>query len=487
MISLLHVDSDTTLQASLREYLESCGGISVVSVNSAYEALDLLRTKQFDIIVTDYLPPMTDGRTFLEALHNRRKITTPVIFFAKKADQKAVINALNTGATFYVLKRRDPKKEFMVLKHYIYQAIQQKRLEDALGERENQYRSVVEDQSEFIFRFLPDGTIVFANKAYCAYFKKPHDVILGRNIRDSISPGYQETFFRLLQDLTRENPVRSMDSRMLARDGSTLWQQWSYRAIFHDTPEPSEYQAVGRDITVQKNAESALVQAHRNLGVLNTITRHDILNQLTVVFGYLEIARQSNVDENVDGYLGRAYQAAETIRGQIIFTKEYQEIGSNAAQWQSMDMLVKKAVSGLDLSGIRTEYALDNLGIFADPLIEKVFYNLAENSLRHGKTVSEIHMSWREEKDGLVIVYEDNGVGVPVGVKEKIFRREYFQNTGLGLYLIREILAITGIRIRECGIPGNGARFEMHVPPGNYGFRTDGEPAEPDQVPVKKE
>lgn len=475
MISLLHVDPDTALQKSLKDYFERSGGISVTSVASAREAYSLLRSQRFDIIIAEYQLPVTNGQAFLEALRRSRKNSTPFIFFAKKADNKAVINALNTGATHFVLKGRDPAKEFMVLKHFISQAIQQNRLAEALREQETQYRNVVEDQSEFIFRFLPDGTIVFVNEAYCTYFKKPRDVILGRNIRDSISPDYREIFFSQLEELTRESPVRSMDSRMLAADGSTLWQQWSYRAIFSDLPEPTGYQAVGRDITAQKNAETALVQAHRNLGVMNTITRHDILNQLTAVFGYLEIAKQDSTDNKVSECLDKAYHAAETIRGQITFTKEYQEIGSNAAQWKSVEALVKKAESSLNLAGVTVEYSLENLGVYADPLIEKVFYNLMENSLRHGKTATRIRLSWREEPDGLVIVYEDNGVGVPEGVKEKIFRREYFQNTGLGLYLIREILSITGIRIRECGIEGEGARFEMKVPHGNYGFRTEGD------------
>lgn len=70
-----------------------------------------------------------------------------------------------------------------------------------------------------------------------------------------------------------------------------------------------------------------------------------------------------------------------------------------------------------------------------------------------------------------MVVYEDNGIGVPAGAKEKIFRREYFQNTGLGLYLSREILAITKMEIQETGIPGEGARFEIFVPKGSYGTR----------------
>jgi K+-sensing histidine kinase KdpD len=135
---------------------------------------------------------------------------------------------------------------------------------------------------------------------------------------------------------------------------------------------------------------------------------------------------------------------------------------------------VKRAICGLDLTGIRVEIILADLWIFADPLVEKVFYNLVENTLRHAGEVSVIRISFHEDDTGLIISYEDDGIGIPGGAKEKIFRREYYRNTGLGLYLIREILAITRIQIRECGSSGNGVRFEMSIPPGNYGFRRDG-------------
>ena len=66
------------------------------------------------------------------------------------------------------------------------------------------------------------------------------------------------------------------------------------------------------------------------------------------------------------------------------------------------------------------------------------------------------------------LIVEDNGTGVPENAKEKIFRREYFKNTGFGLFLTREILAITGLSITENGTPGTGARFVIHAPKGMF-------------------
>ena len=78
-----------------------------------------------------------------------------------------------------------------------------------------------------------------------------------------------------------------------------------------------------------------------------------------------------------------------------------------------------------------------------------------------------------EGSGGLTIAWEDDGVGVPDVLKERIFNRGYGSNTGLGLFLIREILAITGITVHECGIEGKGARFELHVPVEGWRAKED--------------
>ncbi len=102
--------------------------------------------------------------------------------------------------------------------------------------------------------------------------------------------------------------------------------------------------------------------------------------------------------------------------------------------------------------------------IFADPLIEKVFSNLIENALRYGETATTITFSLKQDGEAYTLLCEDDGVGIPADEKEKIFTYAHGMNTGLGLFLAREILAITGITIRETGTPGSGARFEILCP-----------------------
>jgi signal transduction histidine kinase len=108
--------------------------------------------------------------------------------------------------------------------------------------------------------------------------------------------------------------------------------------------------------------------------------------------------------------------------------------------------------------------------VFADPLMEKVFYNLMENSLRHGEHATHMDFSDKETESGLILTYADNGVGVTAEDKKKLFQKGFGKHTGLGLFLSKEILSITGITITENGEPGKGARFEMVVPKGAYRF-----------------
>jgi signal transduction histidine kinase len=224
-----------------------------------------------------------------------------------------------------------------------------------------------------------------------------------------------------------------------------------------------------RDITGQKSDRDAIQAANEKLNLLGSVTRHDILNQVMVALGYLAL-----LDEMVPGgselqeYCRKATEATKRIQRQITFTRDYQNLGIRSPEWQLIaDIVHHSADAG---SGIRIMVKTGSLEIFADPLLERVFFNLFDNATRHGDHVTEIVIGFQEEENQGILTVEDNGIGIPDDRKIHIFERGYGRNSGLGLFLAREILDITGLCIREAGKPGKGARFEITVPVGLYRF-----------------
>ncbi len=225
-----------------------------------------------------------------------------------------------------------------------------------------------------------------------------------------------------------------------------------------------------RDITERKRAEDALRQANKQLNLLSSITRHDILNQLMALKGYLYLSTEM-IDNptTLRGYIQKEEQAANAIERQIKFTKDYQELGIAAPEWQNVSANIKKAIAGLPMRDVYVDIDRTDLEIFADRLFEKVFYNLIDNALRYGGAdMKTLRISSQESDASLTILCEDDGVGISAEDKKRLFTKGFGKNTGLGLFLSREILAITGITITENGTPGKGARFEITVPKGAW-------------------
>jgi signal transduction histidine kinase len=179
-------------------------------------------------------------------------------------------------------------------------------------------------------------------------------------------------------------------------------------------------------------------------------------------------------DPHLLAIMKKEERAAEAISNQIEFTKFYEDIGVKAPEWQDIKEIIQTARSQLPLPDT-VEFAADlpAVKVFADSLIEKVFYNLMENTLRHGERVSRIRFSFHETARGAEIVYEDNGVGISQEDKAHLFQKGFGKNTGLGLFLSREILAITGLTIQETGEPGKGVRFVIGMPRDAYQIRKD--------------
>ena len=227
------------------------------------------------------------------------------------------------------------------------------------------------------------------------------------------------------------------------------------------------------DISNQKMNEEGLRQANNKLNLLANITRHDILNTLTVLSGAIDLIRDEITDTEISLYISKAEMALDVIRRQITFTRDYQNLGVNAPLWQNLSEVINEALTHSLPGDIETILTDINLEIFADKMLGRVFSNLIDNSLRHGGHVKRVGFSVEKRDNLTILVYSDNGVGIPNDMKEHIFERGVGSNTGFGLFLVCEILSITNISIRETGEPGIGARFEIIIPPGYYRIKTD--------------
>lgn len=296
-----------------------------------------------------------------------------------------------------------------------------------------------------------------ANRKFAHMIRYECEELLKKSLPDIIpDPEDRERFLTSVRDQRR---VGDIEVRLRAWDGSMRWGLVSAA----ETGDPGVICTVV-DITDNKLSREALTQANKKLNLLNNVTRHDILNQLTALLGYIELAKQDATDPRQREFLNKEEQAATAIRHQILFTRDYQNIGIHSPLWQRVDETISLATASLDLRSVQVRVNMPRMEIYADPLLEKVFYNLIENSIRHGEHVTEIDIRSVERSDSLDIIIEDNGVGIPDAEKERIFRREYYKNTGFGLFLSREILAITSLAIQESGTAGKGARFTIRVP-----------------------
>lgn len=220
------------------------------------------------------------------------------------------------------------------------------------------------------------------------------------------------------------------------------------------------------DIGEQRRISQALIMVNKKLSLLTSITRHDVKNSLTALKGFLYLLAEEIDTESEKELIGRIGSITGDIERKILFTSTYQNIGAESPQWQNISHLV----DALNADGMKVVNELKGLEVFADQMLGMVFENLIQNSLMHGEKVSQILLSKRQEGQDLIILYEDDGIGIPDSEKENIFERGYGKNTGFGLFLIREILSITGLSIRETGKYGEGARFEILVPQGSYRF-----------------
>jgi PAS domain S-box-containing protein len=457
---ILIVEDDALISANLEMVLTGLGYNVLPPVSSGEEAVELAGSQNPDVILMDIqLAGTMNGIQAAEKIHITSDI--PVIYTTAYADDERLGKAELTGPYGYLVKPVQNRE----LNATVRMALYKHSIDRLLKESEARYRALFETATEAIILFdAQSRKIIEVNPAFIQLFGYRSKEISSLSLYDIVSDGPHIVDSCCEKILTGDH-CELGEQRFRTKTRDILYVEVS-ASIIPVAGKKEIFSIIAHDITERKKAENGLFIANKKLNLLGSITRHDILNNLTVLLGYLSIIRKKNTDKTLEEYLNRSYDAAGLIQKHIEFTRTYQNLGEKVPVWQN----VQKIISGLQLTEVPVRSDLNGLEIYADPLFEKVFYNLYDNSLRHGKSVSEIRLYYALIPDGLFLIWEDNGTGVPENMKEKIFERGIGKNTGMGLFLVRDILSITDITISETGDEGKGARFEMRVPKEAYRF-----------------
>lgn len=352
------------------------------------------------------------------------------------------------------------------------------------GSADDFYPARAATQSDFIVVYDHDGKILYANPAMERVLGYAAGEMAGRPLLGYVAGEYHRTMEANMEACYTTNDPPFYETVLRAADGLPRPVIVKGRPVRYQGRPAGLFFLI--DITERKALEDLLRQradqlqqfsnalqvANKKQRLLSSITRHDINNQLTGLKIYLGLIEQEQTDPALAVYCRKATTATDQIGAIIQFTREYEQIGISAPVWHDCRHLAGAVAGQIAPEKVAVHNDLPHgMEVFADPLIHRVFFNLIDNAVRYGGTITAIQFYAREEDDGTaVIVCEDNGEGVPENEKERIFDMGFGKNTGLGLALSKEILDITGITIRETGEPGKGARFEMTVPPENCRF-----------------
>lgn len=395
---------------------------------------------------------------------------------------------------------------------------ERKHAEEALRQSEARYRAIIEDQTELICRFQPDGTLTFVNDAYCRYFNKQASELMGHSFMPVISEEDQEFVAQKFGSLSVEQPIVTYEYRVILPSGETRWQQWTDRALFDDSGILLEFQAVGRDITKLKQAEAEILKAlerERELSELRSgfvsLVSHEFRTPLTAIQSSAELLERYNhklSDEKKQNHHRRIQNAVQRMTQLLedVLTIGKAEAGKLQFTPSPMDLVAfcHDLVESLQISA-RPQHKINFVAVadgsdaqMDEKLLAHILTNLLSNAIKYSPDGGMVQFDLicdhplggakgnrfalplrgnrsvdgaRGDRSWAIFRIQDSGIGIPPEDLERLFESfgrasnvGAIPGTGLGLAIVKKCVDLHGGQITVESEVGTGTTFTVTLP-----------------------
>jgi PAS domain S-box-containing protein len=368
----------------------------------------------------------------------------------------------------------------------------------ALRQSQERYRAIVEDQTELICRFKPDDTITFVNDAYCRYFNKSRESLIGQKFLPEMPPEDRKLITQNFRSLSLEQPINTYEHRIILPSGEIRWQQWSDRALFDEQGNFVECQAVGRDITQLKQAEAEILNAlekERELSELRasfvSIVSHEFRTPLTTIQSSVELLehysdrlsqeKKQNHFIRIQSAVRRMTQLLEDVltigkaeAGKLQFKPKPMDLVAFCRQIvESMQAFVTYQHTNASHKHTLTFVAHGGCtnAQMDENLLDHILTNLLSNAIKYSPKGGTVQFDLVCNQSSAVFRIQDTGIGIPTEDLDKLFDSfgrasnvGTIQGTGLGLGIVKKCVDLHGGNIAVESELGIGATFTVTLP-----------------------
>jgi PAS domain S-box-containing protein len=432
---------------------------TVIEVNNAilrygYKKEDIIGKSVFDLVSRKYHPLLMKDFSQAsqgEPAKNVIEIETPNGKLTAEYSGNVLMKEENVVGVQVIIRGLNERKHF----------------EKAILESQQKFRGLFMGNPEAAAYLGSDCRVLDINPRFEMLFGYSLEEIKGKHVNDAIVP-------KSLVDEAESLDKRALDGYVYynterrRKDGSLVPVAVSAAPILVED-KPSGIVVMYKDISDLKMAERKLETMNEKLQVVGGLTRHDVRNKLSVISGnaYL-LKKQLAGDNGVQEKLKDMETAVQQVTRIFEFAKAYESLGVEELIYVDLGKTVDEAV-GLfqNLKDVRLANKCHGLTILADSLLRQMFYNLIENSLKHGQKTSKIEVNYEKaSQDELRVYYEDDGVGIPETVKLCLFKEGSTAGKGIGygLFLIKKMTEAYGWGLQETGLPDKGVRFVITIP-----------------------